>query len=54
MAAEKKQWSDLSDRTRTLIIVGAAGEGILKVMALIDITRRPASQVRGRNGSGPH
>lgn len=47
MAAGKKQWSDLSERTRTLIIAGAAGEGILKVMALIDITRRPASQIRG-------
>lgn len=47
MAAEKKQWSDLSERTRRLIIVGAAGEGILKVLALIDMKRRPASQIRG-------
>jgi hypothetical protein len=47
MAAEKKQWSDLSGRTRRLIIVGAVGEGILKVAALIDMKRRPASQIRG-------
>jgi hypothetical protein len=47
MAAEKKQWSDLSERTRRLIIAGAVGEGILKVAALIDIKRRPASQIRG-------
>jgi hypothetical protein len=47
MAAEKKQWSDLSERTRTLIIAGAVGEGMLKVVALIDIKRRPASQIRG-------
>lgn len=48
MAAERrKQWSDLSTRTRRLIIVGAVGEGILKVAALVDIRRRPASQIRG-------
>jgi len=47
MAAEKRQWSDLSKRTRRVIIVGAVGEGILKLVALIDIKRRPASQIRG-------
>lgn len=47
MAAGKKQWSDRSERTRKLIIAGAVGEGILKVLALIDIKRRPASQIRG-------
>jgi len=47
MAAKRKQWSDLSERTRKLIIVGAVGEGILKAVALIDIKRRPASQIRG-------
>ncbi len=43
----KKQWSDLSERTRTLIILGAIFEGILKVIALIDLVRRPASEIRG-------
>ena len=43
----KKRWSDLSDRTRKLIVLGAAIEGGLKIMALIDLTRRPATQVRG-------
>jgi hypothetical protein len=47
MAAGRKQWSDVSERTRRLIIAGAVGEGILKVVALIDIRRRPASQIRG-------
>ncbi len=47
MAARRKQWSDLSERTRKLIIAGAVGEGILKAVALIDIKRRPASQIRG-------
>ncbi len=45
MAARK--WSDLSVRSRRLIIAAAAAEGILKTAALIDIKRRPASQIRG-------
>ena len=43
----RRQWSDLSERTRGLIITAAVVEAILKVAALIDIRRRPASQVRG-------
>ena len=45
--AAKKKWSDLSPRARRLILVGAVLEGILKTAALIDIKRRPASQIRG-------
>ena len=45
--AAKRKWSDLSDRSRKLIITVAVAEGILKVAALIDIKRRPASQIRG-------
>jgi hypothetical protein len=45
--AARKQWSDLSQRTRRLLIGAAVAEGILKVAALVDIKRRPASQVRG-------
>ena len=45
--AAKRKWSDLSDRSRKLIITVAVAEGILKVAALIDIRRRPASQIRG-------
>lgn len=41
------RWSDLSPRTRRLILVGAAAEAALKAAALIDIARRPASQIRG-------
>jgi hypothetical protein len=47
MAAERKHWSDVSERTRRLIIVGAVGDGVLKAVALIDIRRRPASKIRG-------
>ncbi len=46
MAARRK-WGDLSGRTRTLIITVAVADGILKAAALIDIKRRPASQIRG-------
>ena len=43
----ERRWSDLSGRTRKLIIVTAVAESILKAAALIDIKRRPASQIRG-------
>jgi hypothetical protein len=45
--AARKQWEDLSPRTRGLIIASAVVDVALKVAALIDIKRRPASQVRG-------
>ncbi len=45
-----RQWSDLSERSRRLLIAAAVAETCLKVAALIDIKRRPASQIRGRKG----
>jgi len=42
-----RQWSELSERTRRLLAITAVAEGILKLAALIDLKRRPASQVRG-------
>lgn len=45
--AVMRKWSDLSERTRKLIIVTAVAESVLKTAALIDIKRRPASQIRG-------
>jgi len=42
------RWSDLSERTRKLIITAAVADGTLRIAALIDIKRRPASQIRGR------
>ena len=42
-----KKWSDLSQRSRRLIIVGAAVETSLKTAALVDMKRRPASEIRG-------
>jgi hypothetical protein len=42
-----KRWSDLSPRTRKLIIVTGVAEAGLKAAAAIDIKRRPADQIRG-------
>jgi hypothetical protein len=42
-----KRWSDLSPRTRKLIIVTGVAEAGLKAAAAIDIRRRPADQIRG-------
>jgi hypothetical protein len=45
--AARRQWSDLSVRNRRLLAITAVAEAILKLAALIDLKRRPASQVRG-------
>lgn len=42
-----RQWSDLSVRSRKLIIVAAIAEAMLKIAVLIDIRRRPASEIHG-------
>ena len=42
-----RRWSDLSDRSRRLIIAAAVAEATLKTAVLIDLKRRPASQIRG-------
>jgi hypothetical protein len=42
-----RRWSDLSPRTRKMIIAGAAAESALKAVALVDLKRRPASEIRG-------
>jgi hypothetical protein len=46
-----RRWSDLSDRSRRLIIAAATTEAILKTAVLIDLKRRPASQIRGSKGT---
>lgn len=42
-----KRWADLSDGQRRLLIAAAVAEASLKIVALIDIQRRPPSQIRG-------
>jgi len=44
--AEKK-WSDLSDAQKNAIKILALAELTLKIAMLVDIGRRPASQIRG-------
>lgn len=41
------KWSDLPARTRWLGVVATIADGGLKTAALIDMKRRPASQIRG-------
>ena len=43
----KKQWSERSRRSRTLIVVAGVVEVVLLVATLIDIKRRPADQIKG-------
>jgi hypothetical protein len=43
-----RRWSDLSERTRRRLVIGAVVEGILKLVALNDLRRRPADEIRGR------
>ncbi len=45
--AAKRRWSDLSKRSSRLIIVAGIAEASLKMAVVIDLKRRPASQVRG-------
>jgi hypothetical protein len=44
----RRRWSDLSERARRLLITAAVADGALRVVALVDIKRRPASQIRGQ------
>jgi hypothetical protein len=47
VVARNTRWNDLSPRARRLIIVVGTVEGVLKIAALIDLARRPSSQIRG-------
>jgi len=46
--AASRQWRDLSEGNRRLLIAVAAADVTLRIAALVDIKRRPASQIRGR------
>jgi len=47
VVGDRKKWTDLSQRSRRLLIAGAVAETILKAAALVDLKRRPASEIRG-------
>jgi hypothetical protein len=42
-----KKWEDLPAGLRRFVIVAGTAEGALKIAALVDLARRPATQVRG-------
>jgi Family of unknown function (DUF5652) len=43
----RKTWNELDPSTRRLIKIAATFEAALKIAALIDLARRPPSEVRG-------
>ena len=43
----RRRWSDLSDRSKTAILVMASIQLSLAITAWIDLVRRPTSRVRG-------
>lgn len=47
MTKTKQKWSDLSPTAKALVIVGSLVELVLTTLALRDLSRRSAAQVRG-------
>ena len=43
----RRRWSDLSPRTRRFVVIAGSVEAALKVVALNDLRRRPAAEIRG-------
>ncbi|MBC9732425.1 PLD nuclease N-terminal domain-containing protein [Nocardioides marmotae] len=46
----KKTWSDLSPGQQRAVVVAGAVETVLTGLALADLAKRPADQVRGPKG----
>jgi hypothetical protein len=44
---KKKRWADLTDGQRKAIVLGGLAELVVTTVALRDLARRPAAQVRG-------
>lgn len=42
-----KRWSELSQGQRRAILAAAAADSVLKIAALLDMRKRPASEIRG-------
>jgi hypothetical protein len=47
MARRKKTWSDLTSTQHRAIVAGGAAEAVLTLVAVRDLARRPAADVRG-------
>ena len=44
---KKVRWSELSPRQQTAIVLGGIAELVMTTIALADLARRPARQLRG-------
>jgi hypothetical protein len=44
----KQRWNEMSQGRRRMVVAAGVVETIFKVLALADIKRRPASQIRGK------
>lgn len=44
---QKKRWSDFTSAQKAAIVATGTVEVVLTVVALVDLSRRPRSQVRG-------
>ena len=44
----RKKWSDLTPTQQKLIVAGGVVEAVLTTVALRDLAKRPADEVRGR------
>jgi hypothetical protein len=42
-----RRWGELSQRQRKVLLAAAAVEAALKIAALVDMKKRPASEIRG-------
>lgn len=47
----RAKWNDLSPLSRRLLIATAILDGSMKIAALVDLRRRPASDVRGNKAA---
>ena len=47
MSRQRKKWTDLTPLQQKAIVAGGAVEVVLTAVALRDLARRPASDVRG-------
>jgi len=45
--ARKRRWSDLPPVARAAVVLGGLAELVVTAVALRDLARRPAAQVRG-------
>ncbi len=48
MSIDEKNWSELSNGERSLMVIGSAVQLGLQAVALIDLYRRDQSEIRGK------